>query len=204
MTIGAVGEVHGRRQDRRRRSANVAGPPGSVVRSPKSRPGRRHRRYSGRSAGTPPVAPERRGSPLPASAPSGTTFIPSLARNRRNQSNSAGGSARSTTTVSRWPRLAHPAPPTPIRRDAAGPGSPVPSGERRLDVLVTVHVDPRRTARVDIVGSRKLQVSGHTTRTPPAPAHSPVAPVRVDPTQVTLDHRASLGSRCWPRTPPGW
>ena len=92
------------------RSASVAGPPGSVVRSPKN------------STSTPPpldvavaqqaddlVGPQRLEHRRPASGPSGTTFMPSDSRNVDEPLEQLGRLERLDHDGDRWPLIGEPA-----------------------------------------------------------------------------------------------
>ena len=180
------------------RRASVAAPPGSVVRSPKnSTSGPSPARSRSLTRQTMWLSRSARITVVPASGPRGTTVMPRLERRSTNQSNSSGGSIRSTTTVIGCPRSAihRPAHSQPPRCGRATI-TPLPCVEAADDVvLVADLVEAGRDGTPAEVGEPEaLQpVAGvGVERLLHAPAQPQSAERGVDAPEVTLDHRPSL------------
>ncbi|PLS75047.1 MAG: hypothetical protein CYG61_09500 [Actinobacteria bacterium] len=94
------------------RRASVAGPPGSIVRSPKNSTSTPVPLMSrSQTSATISAARSRWRSVVPAPAPRATMSRPTERRSSAIHSNSSGGSTGSTTAVTRWPSHASQAPP---------------------------------------------------------------------------------------------
>ena len=208
MPVGAIGEVHRGRQQRR------AGAD-------------RQRRRAGRQRGVLAEELDLDAAALdvavaqqahdvvalaarraPRARPSGRAARRSCRASQRrstNQSNSSGGSICSTTTVSPWPwstsqRPAHSHPP----RCGSARITPLPPSSASVDVLVALdpHAPLDRLAPTGAAAGSSRSSSGCTSRTPPGPLGG-VARRRASGRRAGGGARSSPGarrSRSWRRT----